>query len=105
MVQAVLNLSKVPIVAHIPWGRDTCIQNCGPALNARIDALYRAFLQLIKGPDLWTSFQNSPQLISNDNIHPTLAGYGAYRQLWANAMLVEVYANGKRWASNSYGLP
>jgi lysophospholipase L1-like esterase len=92
MVQAVLNLHKIPIVPHIPWGRNTNIQNCAPALNARIDALYKTFPQIIKGPDLWAFFQKNQQLVSNDNIHPTLAGFGVYRQQWANAMLVEVYA-------------
>jgi len=95
MVQAVLNMGKTPIVPHIPWGRNINIQNCGPALNAKIDILYKTFPQIIKGPDLWTFFQNNQRLISNDDIHPTIIGYGAYRQQWANAMLLEVYTNGK----------
>jgi hypothetical protein len=91
MVQAVLNAGKTPVLPHIPWGRTTYIQQCGPSLNAEIDALYKAFPQIIKGPDLWAFFQSHQQLISNDNIHPTNAGDGAYRQQWANAMLAEVY--------------
>ncbi len=91
MVQAVLHAGKSPVVPRIPWGRTANIQNCGPALNARIDALYQAFPQIIKGPDLWTFFLHNQNLISNDNIHPTDAGFGAYRQQWANAMLTEVY--------------
>ncbi len=91
MVQAVLHAGKSPVVPRIPWGRTANIQNCGPALNARIDALNQAFPQIIKGPDLWTFFLHNQNLISNDNIHPTDAGFGAYRQQWANAMLTEVY--------------
>jgi len=94
MVQAVLNAGKIPIIPHIPWGRTTNIQNCGPVLNAKIDALYIAFPRTIKGPDLWTFYQNNQGLISNDNIHPTSAGFGAYRQQWANTMLATVYAAG-----------
>ncbi len=91
IVQAVLKAGKIPVIPHIPWGRTTNIQRCGPVLNAEIDALYRAFPQIIKGPDLWAFFQSNQQLISNDNIHPTEVGMGAYRQQWANAMLAEVY--------------
>jgi hypothetical protein len=91
MVQAVLNQGKIPIVPHIPWGKNANIQKCAPELNCKIDRLYQAFPQVIKGPDLWTFFQKHQNLISNDNIDPTEMGFGAYRQQWANAMLAAVY--------------
>lgn len=91
MMQAVLAAGKIPVIPHLPWGRTANIQNCGPGLNAKIDALYQAFPQVIKGPDLWAYFQAHQALISPDNIHPTEQGAGAYRQQWANAMLSAVY--------------
>jgi hypothetical protein len=91
MVQIVLTMGKIPIVPHIPWGRSASIQQCAPALNSKIDDLYRAFPQLIKGPDFWTFFQKHQDLISDDDIHPTQMGFGAYRQQWANVMLKVVY--------------
>ncbi|MEO8970499.1 MAG: SGNH/GDSL hydrolase family protein [Ktedonobacteraceae bacterium] len=91
MVQAALQAGKIPVIPHIPWGRNASIQRCGPALNAEIDKLYAAFPQIIKGPDLWGYFFHNQSLISDDNIHPTAMGMGVYRQLWANAMLAEVY--------------
>lgn len=91
MVQAVLQAGKIPVIPHIPWGRNANIQQCGPALNTEIDKLYASFPQIIKGPDLWKSFKDNQSLISNDDIHPTDIGAGIYRQLWANAMLTEVY--------------
>ncbi len=91
MVQKVLAAGKIPVIPHLPWGRTSNIQNCGPALNAKIDALYQAFPQVIKGPDLWAYFQAHQSLISSDNIHPNDVGFGAYRQQWANTMLAEVY--------------
>jgi hypothetical protein len=88
MVQAVINLGKIPVVPLIPWGRNMNILNCGSTLNARIDSLYKAFPQILKGPDLWTFFKSHQNLISNDNIHPTKEeGFGAYRQQWAISML------------------
>ena len=92
MVQAVLSMGKIPIIPHIPWGRNANIQNCAPPLNARIDALYKAFPQIIKGPDLWTFFQSHQNLISHDTVYPTLTGFGWLRRQWANAMLAEIYA-------------
>jgi hypothetical protein len=91
MVQAVLSAGKIPVIPHIPWGRTTNIQKCGPVLNTEINALYRAFPQIIKGQDLWAFFQGNQQVISSDNIHPTEAGFGAYRQQWANTMLAGVF--------------
>lgn len=94
MVQAVLAAGKIPLVPHLPWGRMSNIQNCGPALNAQIDALYKTFPQIIQGPDLWAFFQAHQSLISSDNIHPTEAGFGALRQQWANSVLASIYAKG-----------
>ena len=92
MVQAVLAAGKIPLVPHLPWGKTSSIQQCGPALNAQIDALYKAFPQIIPGPDLWAFFQTHQSLISSDNIHPTNAGFGALRQQWANCVLASIYA-------------
>jgi lysophospholipase L1-like esterase len=94
MVQAVLNAGKVPVVPTIPWARTTNIQNCGPGFNAKIQALYTAYPQIVKGPDLWTYFKANPTLIGSDGLHPSAAGYAAYRQQWANAMLANVYTSG-----------
>lgn len=91
MVQDVLKAGKSPVVPRIPWGKNANIQKCAPLLNAKIDALYQAFPQIIHGPDLWAFFQSHQDLISSDTIHPTDVGFGAYRQQWANTMLTEVY--------------
>ncbi|HEU5230061.1 MAG TPA: SGNH/GDSL hydrolase family protein [Ktedonobacteraceae bacterium] len=94
MVQIILAAGKIPMIPHLPWGRTSNIQQCGPALNAQIDRLYKTFPQIIRGPDLWAFFQQHQTLISNDNIHPTDEGMGQYRLQWANTMLKEVYKVG-----------
>lgn len=91
MVQAVLDARKIPVIPHIPWGENANLQQCVPLLNAKIDMLYQTFPQIIRGPDLWSFFQSHTDLISSDTVHPTEAGFGAYRQQWANAMLAAVY--------------
>ena len=91
MVQAVLNAGDVPIVPTIPWARTQEVQDCGPGLNAKIAELYANFPQVVHGPDLWAYFQAHQSLISGDNLHPSDAGYIAYRQQWADAMIANVY--------------
>jgi lysophospholipase L1-like esterase len=91
MVQAVLNAGKAPIVPTIPWARTSEVQSCGPGLNAKIQQLYTNFPQVVRGPDLWTFFSTHQSLISGDDLHPSAAGYVAYRQQWANAMVANVY--------------
>jgi lysophospholipase L1-like esterase len=92
MVQAVVRAGKVPLVPHIPWGPAANIQSCGPSLNAKIDNLYAAYPQIVRGPDLWAFFKAHPKLISGDQIHPTAAGMSALRQQWASTVLKSVYA-------------
>jgi lysophospholipase L1-like esterase len=91
MVQAVLNHGDVPVVPTIPWARTANVQSCAPGMNAKIAQLYANFPQVVHGPDLWTYYQTHQSLISGDNLHPSDAGYTAYRQQWASAMLTNVY--------------
>jgi lysophospholipase L1-like esterase len=93
MVKAVINAGKIPVVPKIPWARLTDIQTYAPSYNAQIDALYTAYPQIIKGPDLWTYFQSNQSYISSDNVHPTADGFNAMRQQWANAMVAAVYSS------------
>jgi hypothetical protein len=44
----------------------------------------------MKAPDYWPYIQKHQALISDDDIHLTQLGFGAYRQQWANAMLTLV---------------
>jgi len=92
LVQKVLNLGKVPIVPTIPWGCTGNLTANVPSFNQKIQALYTAFPQIIKGPDFYTYFSNNKSYIQNsDCIHPNDAGMGLYRQLMANTMLANIY--------------
>jgi chitodextrinase/lysophospholipase L1-like esterase len=91
MVQAVLAANKVPVVPTIIWQVDSNTQSCGPAYITKVQQLYAAYPQIIKGPDFWTFFKANPSYISGDKIHPNETGYAAYRQQWANTMLNNVY--------------
>jgi len=91
MVEAVLNAGKLPVIPKIPWScNPTLIANV-PALNDQITALYAAYPEIVRGPDLWAYFNGHPADISSDCIHPTDQGYIGYRQQWVNAMTSRVY--------------
>ena len=91
MVRAVIAAHKVPVVPTIPWARAEGVQRCAPRLNASIRLLYRSYRQIVRGPDLWAYFKAHPSLIGGDGLHPSEAGYGAFRRIWATAVLARVY--------------
>jgi lysophospholipase L1-like esterase len=93
MVKAILAAGKTPAISKIPWARLSDVQNNVPAYNAKIDDLYKAYPQIIKGPDFWTFFKNNQDYIGGglDNVHPTTEGYNAMREQWAKTMLSTVY--------------
>src|SRR5207237_42549 len=91
MVQAVIASGKTPIIPKIPWGCTSQILTYAPQLNQQLDALYTAFPQIVRGPDLWAFFNANQSLIGPDCIHPTAAGYTALRQQWVNTAVAAVY--------------
>lgn len=91
VVQRVLDAGKVPIVPTIPWGKTAAVQTNGPALNRKIEELYAAYPRVVRGPDLWTLFQESPSLIQDGGVHPTSQGCGRMKQWWVQAMMCSVY--------------
>lgn len=94
MANAVLAAGRIPIIPHVPWARNSAIQSNAPALNARIDALCAGNPNIILGPDLYGYFASNQGLISSDNLHPTNAGYQAYRNYWAQWALANIYSTG-----------
>ena len=91
MINAVTNAGKIPVIPLFNWSKLSTVQSCGPALIQQIKQLYIDYPQVVQGPDFWTFYMNNPGLISSDNTHPTDVGLGIYRQMWAQAMLANVY--------------
>lgn len=98
--------SPTIIVPYIPYG-----QNNGGNLgfnanlvNQYVDAnLLINRPAVLRGPDMWTFFNNNPTLIRNDSgvqIHPTYlevngqpSGYEWWQKLWVNWMATNVYSS------------
>ena len=91
MVQSVINAGKTPVVPLFNWSKLSTVQSCGPGLIDKLNQLYIAYPQIVKGPDFWNYFKAHPELVSSDNQHPTEVGQGIYRQMWADTALTNVY--------------
>jgi lysophospholipase L1-like esterase len=90
MVKMVIAVGKVPIVPHMIWSPRPDLRVCAIAINAKLDQLYKAYSQIIPGPDLFAVFQNHPEDFA-DQIHPNSQGAGLYRQAWAKKFLSTIY--------------
>jgi hypothetical protein len=89
LVRDVLAAGRTPIVPTIPW---RCNADVTP-YNAQIAALYAAYPQVVRGPDLFAFFNADRSQISSDCVHPTYpAGMNVYRQLWADWAIAKIYA-------------
>jgi hypothetical protein len=89
LVQDVLAAGRTPIVPTIPW---RCNADVTP-YNAQIAALYTAYPQVVRGPDLYAFFNANRSYISSDCVHPTYpAGMNVYRQLWGEWAIATIYA-------------
>lgn len=82
VVTAIIQAHGVPILAHIPYstqqpGLDGEIQQ----LNAVVDDVSAAN-GLLAGPDFYTLFQQHPDYLGPDGIHPSPAGAVAMNAAW-----------------------
>lgn len=93
MAQDVISAGKIPIIPTIPWGCTANLTANLPIFNAKIQTLYNTYPEIVKGPDLYTYFDNNQAYIANnDCIHPdSSGGWTAYRAQWAQAMATAVY--------------
>lgn len=86
LVLKVLAAGKIPVIPHMPWSAIPAILAKGPALNARIDALYAKYPAIVRGPDLWWAFAGRTDLIPEWDVHPNGAGNDEMRRQWAIVM-------------------
>ncbi len=84
LVQTVLDHGKIPVVPHMPWSTERLTE--GVEINAMIDALYVAYPEIVKGPDLWSVFEDRTDLIPQGDVHPNAEGQEVLRGAWADSM-------------------
>ncbi len=92
MIDAILNAGKVPVLPKIPASTNADVKDNVPLYNAMIDKLYEEYGdKLIKGPDFQSFFEEHPDYLSGDGVHPSDVGYAEMRVKWAKCMYERVY--------------
>jgi hypothetical protein len=84
LVQKVIAAGKIPVVPHVPWS-DQKLEE-GPLLNQAIDALYVEYPEILRGPDLWKTFEDHREWIPPGDVHPNAEGQEVLRSAWATVM-------------------
>lgn len=94
MIDAILKLGKVPVLPTIPSSTNPDVGSNVGYYNAKVQQLYTEYGdKLVHGPDFDAFFQEHPEYLSDDGVHPNSEGYEAMRKLWAETMYETVYAN------------
>ncbi len=91
MINAVLNAGKVPILPKIPFSTNPDVGDNVPYYNAMIDKIYEEFPQVVKGVDFYAFFEEHPDYLSGDGVHPNDTGYAEMRKIWAETMYERIY--------------
>lgn len=92
MIDAILYAGKIPVLPKIPASTNDDVKDNVPLYNAMIDKLYEEYGdKLVKGPDFQSFFEEHPDYLSGDGVHPSDVGYAAMRETWANCMYENVY--------------
>ena len=91
LVDKMKQAGHIPILAHIPYLRDTSRDGEVQALNAVIDQITAAN-GLTTGPDLYQLFQaHQTSYFLSDGIHPDAAGAQAMNQAWFQVLKPLLY--------------
>ncbi len=94
MIDAVLKLGKIPVLPMIPASTNKDVQPNAKLFNKKVQQLYAEYGdKLVHGPDFEALFEEHPELLSGDGVHPNDEGYEAMRTLWAETMYETVYKN------------
>ncbi|HLY31262.1 MAG TPA: SGNH/GDSL hydrolase family protein [Ktedonobacterales bacterium] len=103
VLDACLALGVLVIIPYVPYG-----SNNGGDLGYNTN-LFNQYVDAhlptdrlggwVRGPDFWTFFEQNPNLLQSDGIHPTYvevggaaSGYERMHALYANWMLTNIYA-------------
>jgi hypothetical protein len=92
LVDSVLAEGKVPVVPKIPWGPDEPQRSAAKAMNEQVDRLYTEIPAIVRGPDLWSLFEQHPEYLTGDWGVVTEEGRDEVRRLWTEALTATVYA-------------
>jgi hypothetical protein len=83
LIEIVLAAGKTPVLPRMPWSSGSAD---GEAINAQIETLYQQYPEVLRGPDLWATFEGRTDLIPEGDVHPNGEGMAVLRQAWAETI-------------------
>ncbi|HAG13788.1 MAG TPA: lysophospholipase [Ruminococcus sp.] len=92
MIEAVQKAGKTAVLPKIPYSTEPGITPYIGDYNAQIDRIYREYPDVIQGPDFYAWFQEHPEGLSADGVHPNADGYNEMRRLWAETAVEAIYS-------------
>jgi len=92
LAETVLAQGKVPVVPKIPWGPQEPQQSAAKAMNEQVDRLYAELPAVVRGPDLWSLFEQHPDYLTGDWGVVTMQGRAEVRRVWTETLTTTVYA-------------
>ena len=66
LVDEVLSRGLIPVVPTIPWSPEESQRTAAAAMNVQVEQLYSDIPQIVRGPDLWTLFEENPDYLTGD---------------------------------------
>ncbi len=92
LIDTVIAAGKIPVLPSIPYSTNKDVGNNLEKYNAQIFKLYEEYSgKIVKGPDFYEIFKESPDMLSGDGVHPSSEGYDRMRSIWAETMYKAVY--------------
>lgn len=93
MIKAVQAAGKTAILPKIPFSLEPGVSAYIADYNAQIDRIYEEMPGVLHGPDFYSYFEEHPEGLSADGVHPNADGYNDMRRLWAICVCDEIYPN------------
>ncbi len=91
MIRAIQNAGKIAILPKIPFSLEKGVSANIERYNAQVDRIYEEFPDVLRGPDFYAYFEEHPEGLSADGVHPNSDGYNEMRKLWAKQVCEEIY--------------
>ncbi len=103
MIHKILDAGKIPVLPKIPHATEAGVADYLDDYNAMIDRIWEEYPEVIPGPDFDAFFEEHPELLSQDGVHPASEGYEEMRRVWAEEMYARVYSSGTELPERKQG--
>lgn len=91
MIEAIQAAGKTAVLPTIPFSLEPGVSAYVGEYNAMVARIYTEYPDVVKGPDFYSYFEEHPEGLSADGVHPNGDGYNEMRKIWAQTMCETIY--------------